>query len=257
MTVALILGGLVLLSFPAWLDQRHAFGPARFARIARASMTLGFVGVVLGFVLWGVPAVLHWADAVGVPGLCDDAVHRLPLGGLELAVPMAAIALAVSGRAFAAARRARRNAGLARVDPYFGHHRRVGRYDVVVIPSPQLVAVGVPGEDPQIVLSEGLVAELSTAELDAVLRHEVAHHQLHHRHYVVTAAVIDQVLGWLPPIRTSAARVCATPSRSGRTSRALARRRCASRGFAARSNVSRPSRRRRPTVARSNDESPR
>lgn len=204
MTLVLILGGLALLGFPGWLEHRHALGPARFARVARALMSVGFVGVVLGFVLWGAPAMLHWADALGVPGLCDEAVHRLPLGGLELAVAMLAIAVGVSGRALAAARHARRGARLARVDPYFGRHRRLGPYDVVVIPSPQLVAVGVPGDEPQIVLSEGLVAELSAIELDAVIRHEAAHHRLRHRQYVLTAAVIDHVLGWLPPVRASA-----------------------------------------------------
>ena len=201
--LALIVGGLVLLAFPGWLDPRHGFGPARFARIGRASMTLGFAGVVLGVTLWGAPAILHWADALGVPGLCDAAVHQLPFGGLELAIPMSAIAVALIGRAFSAARRARLNARHARVDPFFGRHRQIGGYDVVVIPSAQLVAVGVPGVEPQIVLSEGLVAELSAIELDAVIRHEVAHHRLRHRQYLVTAAVVDQVLGWIPLVRSS------------------------------------------------------
>ena len=204
MTLALIIGGFMLLAFPGWLDPRHRFGPARFARIGRASMTLGFASVVLGFTLWGAPAMLHWADALGVPGLCDAAVHQLPFGGLELAIPMSAIAIMVVGRAFSAARHARLGARRARVDPFFGRHRQMGGYDVVVIPSAQLVAVGVPGVEPQIVLSEGLVAELSSIELDAVIRHEVAHHRLRHRRYLFTAAVIDQVLGWIPPVRSSA-----------------------------------------------------
>ena len=168
-------------------------------------MTLGFAGVVMGLMLWGAPAILHWADAAGVPGLCDAAVHRLPFGGLELAIPMTAIAIAVIGRAFTAARRAQLNARRARVDPFFGRHHQMGGYDVVVIPSAQLVAVGVPGVEPQIVLSEGLVAELTSNELDAVIRHEVAHHRLRHRPYLVTAAIIDQVFGWIPPVRSSAA----------------------------------------------------
>lgn len=205
MTVALILGGLILLAFPGWLDPRHRLGPAQFARISRASMALGSAGILLGFTAWGVPAMLHWADAAGIPGLCDAVVHRLPFGGLELAIPMSAIAIAITGRAFAAARRARLSARRARVDPFFGRHQQVGRFDVVVIPSAQLVAVGVPGDEPQIVLSEGLVAELSAIELDAVIRHEVAHHRLRHRQYLVIATVIDQVFGWIPPVRVSVA----------------------------------------------------
>ena len=166
-------------------------------------MTLGFLVVVLGLTLWGAPAILHWADALGVPGLCDTAVHRLPLGGLELAIAMAVIAIAALGRAFAVMRRARLNAQRARVDSCFGHPRWIGRYDVVGVPTAQLVAVGVPGEHPQIVLSEGLVAELPRLELEAVIRHEVAHHRLRHRQYLLTVAVVDQVFGWIPPVRSS------------------------------------------------------
>ena len=203
MTLFVILGSFVLLGLPGLLDRCHSLGPAHFARLGRASMMLGFIGVVLGLAAWGAPAILHLADAVGVPGLCDEAVHRLPLGGLELAIAAAAIAVAVTGRALAAVRRARLSAHRARVDPCFGRHRRVGRYDVVVIPSAQLVAVGVPGDRPQIVLSQGLVAALSPVEVDAVIRHEVAHHRLGHRQYLVTAAVMDQVFGWVPRVRSS------------------------------------------------------
>lgn len=203
MTVLVIVGGLALLCFPGWLDTRRNFGPARLAQVARASMMIGLVGIVLGLAMWGAPALLHWADALGVPGLCDAAVHRLPLGGLELAIAMAAIALGVSGRAVAAVKRARQRAELARVDPFFGRHQRLGRYDVVVVPSAQLVALGVPGERPQIVLTEGLVAELTSAEVEAVIRHEAAHHRLRHRQYLLTATVVDQIFGWLPPVRAS------------------------------------------------------
>ena len=167
-------------------------------------MTLGFIGVVLGLTLWGAPAILHWADALGVPGLCDAAIHRLPLGGLELALAMAAIAIVATGRGLAAVHRARISARYARVDPYFGRHQAMGQYDVVVIPSDELVAVGGPGRQPQIIISEGLMAELTALELDAVIRHEAAHHRLRHRQYLVIAAVIDQVFGWIPLVRSSA-----------------------------------------------------
>ncbi len=203
MTLALILGGLISLGLPGWLDRHQSFSPAGSARLGRASITLGFIGVVLGLTLWGAPAILHWVDALGVPGLCDAAIHRLPLGGLELALAMAAVAVAATGRGLAAVRRARMNAQFARVDPYFGQHHDRGHYEVVVIPTAEFVAVGVPGRQPQIIISEGLRAELTASELDAVIRHEVAHHRLHHRHYLVVATVIDQVFGWIPHVRSS------------------------------------------------------
>ena len=204
MTLALIVTGFALLAFPGWLDHRRRFGPAQFAYVARASMVLGVAGIAAGLTLWGAPAVLHWADAVGVPGLCDAVVHRLPFGGLELAVPMIVLSIAVIGRATVVAHGSRQRAQRARVDQQFGRHRRVGDYDVVVIPSPQLVAVGVPGHQPQIVLSAGIVSELSAPELDAVIRHEAAHHRLRHRQFLLTAVIVEQVFGWIPPVRASA-----------------------------------------------------
>lgn len=203
MTALLIVGSLMLLWLPGWLDERHDLGPARFARLGRASMTAGLAGIMVGLAAWGAPALLHWADALGVPGLCDTAIHQLPMGGLELAIAMAAIAIGVSGRVVAAVRRARYSAQLARVEPFFGRHRRLGGYDIVVVPSSQLVAVGVPGDQPQIVLTDGLVAALTPPEVEAVIRHEVAHHRLRHRGYLMTATVVDQVLGVLPPVRAS------------------------------------------------------
>lgn len=204
MTLTLIVTGFALLAFPGWLDRRRRFGPAQFAHIARASMVLGLAGIAAGLTLWGAPAALHWADAAGVPGLCDAVVHRLPFGGLELAVPMIVLSIVVIGRAIVVAHGSRRRAEGARVDEQFGRHRRVGDYDVVVIPSPQLVAVGVPGHQPQIVLSEGIVAELSAPELDAVIRHEAAHHRLRHRQFLLTAVIVEQVFGWIPTVRSSA-----------------------------------------------------
>lgn len=206
MTSLLIISGLAFLVFPGWMPRRGPdIGVVRWARACRASLALGLVLTLSGFLLWGAPVVLHVADGWGVPGLCDDAIHRLPLGGLEFGLgAMVAggwIIVRISG-AFAQAVARSRD---ARIDPFIGHHRNLSEFDVVVIPSTRLVAVGVPGSRPQIVISEGMVAALAPPELDAVLQHEMAHHRLGHRNYVVLAAVVDHAFGWLPPVRLSTA----------------------------------------------------
>jgi hypothetical protein len=61
----------------------------------------------------------------------------------------------------------------------------------------------VPGRTPQIVVSEGLVAELDPPRLQAVVAHEAAHLRLHHRLYLVAVAMVEHTVGALPVIRRS------------------------------------------------------
>ncbi len=206
MSLALIITGLVLLALPSWWQpRRFDTGAIRRARECRASLGLGLILTLGGFLLWGAPIVLHLADGWGLPGLCDDAIHQLPLGGLEFAL----IAIVAGGvilvRLTGALTRSALRSREAWVDPFIGKHRDLSEFDVVVIPSSQLVAVGVPSSPPQIVISEGLVSVLGPSELHAVLRHEIAHHRLRHRNYLLLAASVDHVFGWLPPVRSSTA----------------------------------------------------
>ena len=206
MSLALIVAGLVLLALPGWWQPRRSgTGVVRRARECRASLALGLVLTVSGLLLWGAPAVLHVADGWGLPGLCDDAIHQLPLGGLEFALIAGVVAGLIVARLTGALARSAARRRDAWVDPFIGQHRGLSEFDVVVIPSSRLVAVGVPGSPPQIVISEGLVSVLDPSELDAVLRHEMAHHRLHHRNYLLLAAAVDHVFGWLPPVRSSTA----------------------------------------------------
>ncbi len=206
MNPALIITGLVLLALPGWCQPRRSgTGVVRRARECRASLALGLVLTVSGLFLWGAPAVLHVADGWGFPGLCDDAIHQLPLGGLEFALFAIVVGGLIVARLTGALTRSAARRREAWVDPFIGQHRGLSEFDVVVIPSTRLVAVGVPGSPPQIVISEGLVSALDPSELDAVLRHEMAHHRLHHRNYLLLAAAVDHGFGWLPPVRSSTA----------------------------------------------------
>ena len=206
MTPALIVAGFALLALPgSWASHRPEVDAVRWARVCRASLALGLVLTVAGFLLWGAPVLLHIADGWGFPGLCDDAIHQLPLGGLELALLAIVASGLILARLAGALTRSIARRRDAWIDPFIGHHRHLSEFDVVVIPSTRLVAVGVPGSPPQIVISAGLVSVLEPQELDAVLRHEMAHHRLRHRNYLVLAAAVDHVFGWLPPVRLSTA----------------------------------------------------
>lgn len=206
MTLAAIFAGLVLLVAPGVVSRApRGCSIGQWARASRTSLTAGLALVVVGLVLWGAPVIFHLLDGTGLPGFCDDAVHALPLGGLTWALVVLGVAAVVTMRIVTGVARAITGLRCARVDPFVGRHRRLGEYDVVVVPSAQLVAVAVPGNAPQIVLSEGLVSTLEAVEVDAVIRHEMAHHRLRHRQYLILAAVVDHVVGWIPPVRTSTA----------------------------------------------------
>jgi beta-lactamase regulating signal transducer with metallopeptidase domain len=60
---------------------------------------------------------------------------------------------------------------------------------LVVVPTDRLLAFGVPGRSPQVVISAGLTRRLERDELEAVVVHEAAHLRLRH------ATVLSILLG--------------------------------------------------------------
>lgn len=204
MNLLLIVMGVVFLAVPGALAARLGpVAPGRWARFCRASLTVGSGLVVTGLALWGVPALMHVVDGTGIGAFCDGAVHALPLGGVYIATAMLIVAGIVGAGLLRAANVAVRGLRDARIDPYIGRHRRVAEFDVVVVPSTRLLACAVTGPEPQIVLSDALIGQLEPEQVRAVVRHEMAHHRLRHRQYLVLASAIDRVLGWAPFVRSS------------------------------------------------------
>jgi hypothetical protein len=150
-----------------------------------------------------IPPLLHAVNLEGVVAICDPVVHRLMLGGPFVGWSAVALVVVVVCLMASAIRTSSRALGNARVELWLGEHVPRGDYELVVLPTPELLAFGVPGHLPQVVVSEGLVAELEPERLDAVIGHEVAHHRLGHRRYLVMTVVIERALGWMPIIRRS------------------------------------------------------
>lgn len=204
MTLLLVAIGVAFLAAPGVAVKRIGpVPPGRWARTCRSLLLAGSGLVVTGLALWGVPALMHVVDGTGIDAFCDGAVHALPLGGVYVATAMLTIAAAVAVSLLRAAAAAIRGLRDARIHPYVGRHEQVGEFDVVVIPSTRLLACAVTGPDPQIVLSDELVDRLAPDEVTAVVRHEMAHHRLQHRQYLVLASAVERVLGWIPFVRSS------------------------------------------------------
>jgi hypothetical protein len=167
-------------------------------------MRLGLGSTGLGLLSIAAPTVLRSAGVHAAADTCHRMLGPAAPGGAATGWVSAAAAIVM----VAVTRRTRRQAVRAqratRIESWLGqHHQRDGAV-LVVLPTAKILAYAAPGDPPQVVVSEGLTDALSDHELDAVIRHELAHLRHHHDRYLVTAVVVETVLGWMPPLRRSA-----------------------------------------------------
>lgn len=206
MNFGLLLVGFGLLVFPGLVGRwALRFPAAEWVRVATLALGLGALCVYAGLVMTSLPPVLHLLQLEGMFGICDPVVHSLMIGGTPVGWTTAVLAVVLTAAGVQALRRSRRAAKLAHIEPWLGDHSDEGSYELVVVPTPALIAVGVPGSLPQVVVSQGLVDELDNTLLQAVVGHEVAHLHLRHRRFLVLVAVVERMLGMLPFVRRSAA----------------------------------------------------
>jgi Zn-dependent protease with chaperone function len=197
MILALLGLGLLLLALPAavrsWASRR--LRADEWTRAATASLVLGGVGVEAALVLAAMPAVASVLEAPvlldhcrgALAPLADDPTLLSWVGGGAAALFAVSFVRGVC-RAWVRARR-------ARIEPWLGDHDALDDFDLVVVPTRELVAFGVPGSPPQVVVSEGLVEGLDPSAAAAVIDHEVAHHRLRHSVYLALLAGIDRAFG--------------------------------------------------------------
>jgi Zn-dependent protease with chaperone function len=204
MNFGLVLVGIALLAFPGVRASRsRGCPPHEWTRVSAWAVMIGAACVFGGLMMTALPPVLHTLHLEGLIAVCDPAVHSLMLGGPLVGWTAVALTLVIASIAAAAIRTSHRAVRRARIEPWLGRHLRGPDYELVVLPTSELLAFGVPGRAPQIVISEGMVNELEPTRLDAVIGHELAHHRLRHSRYMVATAVIERTLGVLPVVRRS------------------------------------------------------
>ena len=206
MSTVLVLAGLGLLALPgvAAPAARH-LQASEWRRLNRAAMGLGLGMVHLGLVLTAVPVL---ADAAGVEHIAHQCHHLLgPIlpGGAVTGWASASASVALFSVAGVVHRRTRHLQRTARIDGWMGEHRRLADATLVVLPTDAVVAYATPGSPSQVVVSRGLARVLGADELDAVVRHELAHLRNRHHRDLALAAVVDATLGWMPGLRASTA----------------------------------------------------
>lgn len=175
MTVVLAAVAVVILFMPRWLSPlTRRLNPREAVRICVTAVALGALLLELSFVLFAVPAVL---SALGIQSLLASCqfLGDLHLGGLQLGWIAAALAVLFPFLSRRGWSRARDEAEELRAEPGLGVHTSFDGIDLVQLPTPALVAYSIGDPDPQIVVSEGLIAFLAPEELDMVVGHEAAH----------------------------------------------------------------------------------
>ena len=80
-------------------------------------------------------------------------------------------------------------------------------FELVVVPTDRILAFGVPGRTPQVVISTGLSGRLNGSELEAVIGHEAAHLRLRHPALIAVLHGIDAGVGILPFVARSVRRL--------------------------------------------------
>ena len=206
MILVVLAAGTLALALPA-LTRRlgRRLEAARWARLCTAALIAGAVTVETTTAVWAAPTVLRAAGLPGLASLCARALGRLLPGGPAAAWAAFAVALTVPVLAAAAMRSARGQLAAAIVEPGLGQHHPAGDHVHVVLPVAHPLAVSVPGPPRQILISDGLQARLTPAQLEVVIAHEAAHLDHDHHRFLLLAAAVESGYAAVPLARRSAA----------------------------------------------------
>ena len=214
MGLILILSGLGFVALPGLarpLGRRLT--PRLWAYFCIAGLSIGVLVFEFGLLLYAAPTVLR---ALGIPGLaatCRRMLGLLVPGGTLSGLAALSLGLTVMGLAaygWAESLRIRR---LARVQAKLSAPATFGEYQVAVLTTDEIVAWSVDGVPGQVVISTGLVAQLSQEELAAVLAHETAHLDHNHYRYLVLAGILRRALWFFPLVYSSIAALRGTLER--------------------------------------------
>ncbi len=205
MGIVLLLASVGLLALPALarpLGRRLA--PSEWARLCAVALAGGAAVLELTLVLYASPTVLRAGGVRWLATVCERMLGSLVPGGTTAGWAAAATAVTLPLLAAIGVRRAVRERRTLTAEPWLGEHRRYGDHELVVLPTSQAVAVSVPGYPRgQIVISDGLVDALEPEALEAVLRHEGAHLDHGHDHYLLLATALEHALAFCRPLRRS------------------------------------------------------
>lgn len=199
-----IAAGFALLVAPGVMLRVSPLSPRETARLAASTLAAGSVLILGGLVLLALPAVVGVTHLGDFADLCARVLTPLTPRRDLVGFLAAAIAVILVLRAGSAGWRAHRGAQRARAEPWLGDHEDRDDFELVILPTDDVLAFSVPGRRPQVIISRGLVAELDPCEVDAVIRHEAAHHDARHSRYSALAISVTAAFRPLRGVARSA-----------------------------------------------------
>lgn len=207
MTLLVVLAAaVVLLALPGALDRFGSrLSPREWAWLTTVGLGAGLALVEAVLVLRAAPTLFRAAGVEWLATACERVLRPLIAGGpvVGWAAAVAAVALPAAG-AFRW-QQGRRLRGRLVEDLWLGRPRVIGGHDVVVLPVERPLALSLEHRGlRRVIVSDGLLRVLNTAQVEAVVRHEVAHLRHGHQRMLTVATLAEGALGRLPPVRRAA-----------------------------------------------------
>jgi Zn-dependent protease with chaperone function len=196
----------VALWLPAGLAPAfRRIAPKHSTFLSASLLAMGILLLEVTLILTGLPTMLRSFQLRSLADLCEQLVgHASPANAVLGWASLGAASL-VAIRVVRSIRQSMSAASSFRVERWVGVHERGEGFELVVLPVPGLLAYSLPGRTPQVVVSRGLKSTLSSGEFQAVVRHERAHLELHHRRWMLIGAMTLGVLGRIRFVRRSVA----------------------------------------------------
>lgn len=193
-----VAAGLGLLAAPGALLPSVPLGGRETARLVASTLVAGLVLVATGLIFMAAPAIAGVTHLGDVAEMCARVLTPLTPRRDVVGLLAGTLSVLLLSRGAHAGIRAQRGARRARAEPWLGDHEDRQSYELVVVPTDQMLAYSVPGRKPQVIVSRGLLTSLDGAQVEAVIRHEAAHHAARHSRYVMVAIVVE---GAFRPLR--------------------------------------------------------
>lgn len=194
MTILLLMCGLVAVALPAL--RPHPLieaSPRWFARLASVTVVIGLVCILTALALSTAVGGLHL-----LRGTPSEPVDHLAPEGVPGSLVAAALLAWIATRCAMFTSRSARARSIARADGWLGQHEPMDDHDLVVLPTVDPVAYNVPGRRAQVVISEGLAAQLDDEMLRFVIDHERAHLRAKDRRNVLVALALETAVPFVP-----------------------------------------------------------
>lgn len=200
--VAITVGGAVVLTAAGFVDLiAGQFHPAHRARLVIGLLLTGVFALEAGLVLWSLPMVLDLFGFVDLAAMCRRILGGPTPGGVAGGLTATAGAVWVGGAMVKGWGRVVWTQRNLRVESAISGVQRRDGFDLHTLTSPRRMAYTVGGRRPQIVVTTGLLEQLSPAVIEVILAHERVHARSSHHRFLAVAGGVQAAFGWVAPVR--------------------------------------------------------